>query len=149
MRNQKLWDRISLQICKWQYPTPMWSYYRPPHYIHTQHGVLFVAHKAIIVRTSKILSCLSHIFLILTGVSRDGRKITAMKKHLTISFGAQRNQYKTDKIVVIGHRFEITIDYQFRIGNTKPTSYRLYNRFPIPYFSDHICLATFSICFCL
>ena len=70
----------------------------PPHYIHTQHGVLFVAHKAIIVRTSKISSCLSHIFLILTGVSRDGRKITTRRKHQTISFGARRNRYKTDKI---------------------------------------------------
>ena len=58
------------------------------HYIHTQHGVLFVAHKAIIVRTSKISSCLSHIFLILTGVSQGGRKITTTRKHLTISFGA-------------------------------------------------------------
>ena len=34
----------------------------------------------------------------LTGVSRDGRKITTTRKHLTISFGARRNQYKTDKI---------------------------------------------------
>ena len=32
-----------------------------PHFIHNQHGVLFVAHKAITVRTSKISSCLSHI----------------------------------------------------------------------------------------
>ena len=31
----------------------------------------------------------------------------------------------TDRLeVVMGHRFEITIDYQFRIGKTKPTSYR-------------------------
>ena len=30
--------------------------------------------------------------------------------------------------VVMGNRFEITIDYRFTIGNTKPTSYRLYNR---------------------
>ena len=43
-------------------------------------------------------SCLSHIFLILTGVSRDERKITTMRKHLTISLGARRNRYKTDKI---------------------------------------------------
>ena len=70
----------------------------PQHYIHTQHGVFFVAHKAIIVRTNKMSSCLSHILLILTGVSREGRKITTTRKHLTISFGARRNRYKTDKI---------------------------------------------------
>ena len=69
----------------------------PPHYIYTQHGVFFVAHRTIIIRTSKISPCLSHIFLILTGVSRDRRKITATRKHLTISFGALRNRYKTDK----------------------------------------------------
>ena len=31
-------------------------------------------------------------------------------------------------LVVLGHRFEITIDYRFIIGQTKPTSYRLCNR---------------------
>ena len=30
--------------------------------------------------------------------------------------------------IVLGHRFEITIDYRFIIGKTKPTSYRLCNR---------------------
>ena len=82
----------------------MWSYYGPPHYIHTQHGVFLVAHKAITVRTSKISSCLSHIFLIITGVSRDGRKITRTGKHLTISFGARRNRYKTDKIAIFNFK---------------------------------------------
>ena len=86
MRNQKLETELAYKSAG------------PPHYIHTQHGVFFVAHKAIIVRTSKISSCLSHIFLILTGVSRDRRKITTTRKHLTISFGARRNRYKTDKI---------------------------------------------------
>ena len=70
----------------------------PPQYIHTQHGVFFVAHTAIIVRTSKIASCLSQIFLILTGVSRDGRKITTTRNYITISFGARRNRCKTDRI---------------------------------------------------
>ena len=32
-------------------------------------------------------------------------------------------------LVVMGNRFEITIDYRFTIGKTKSTSYRLYNRF--------------------
>ena len=77
----------------------MWSYYKPPAlYTHSAWRLFFVAHKAIIVRTSKILSCLSHIFLIITGVSRDGRKITTTRKHLTISFDARRNRYKNDKI---------------------------------------------------
>ena len=39
--------------------------------------------------------------------------------------------------VVMGNRFEITIDYRFTIGKTKPTSYRLYNRF-IAYFEPHL-----------
>ena len=34
-----------------------------PHFKHNQRSVLFVAHKAITVRTSKILWCLIHIFL--------------------------------------------------------------------------------------
>ena len=34
--------------------------------------------------------------------------------------------------VVMGNRFEITIDYRFTIGKAKPTSYRLYNRFHMP-----------------
>ena len=74
------------------------------HFIHNQRCVLFVAHKEITVRTSRISSRLSHIFLmyspITTGVSREGRKITT-RKHLTISFGAQRNLYKTDKIAFL------------------------------------------------
>ena len=76
-----------------------------PHFIHNQRRILFVAHKAITIRTSKISLCLSHIFLmynpISTGVSREGRKITTTRKHLTISFGARRNRYKTDKKVFL------------------------------------------------
>ena len=98
MRNQKLETELAYKHAKWNTQNIIRSYYRPLHYIHTLHGVFFVAHKAIIVRTSKISSCLSHIFLILTGVSRDGRKITTTRKHLTISFGARRNRYKTNKI---------------------------------------------------
>ena len=71
------------------------------HFIDIQRGVLFVAKKAITVRTSKISSCLPHIFLmynpISTGVSREGTKITTTSKCLTISFGARTNRYKTDK----------------------------------------------------
>ena len=103
MRNQKLETELAYKSAKCNTlrqcgviadpPPPP-----PPHYIHTQHGVFLVAHKAIIVRTSKISPCLSHIFLVLTGNSRDGRKITTTRKHLTISFGARRNRYKTDKI---------------------------------------------------
>ena len=71
----------------------------PPQYIHTQHGIFFVAHTAIIVRTSKIASCLSQIFLILTGVSRDGRKNHNNEETPNhILWGARRNRYKTDKI---------------------------------------------------
>ena len=32
--------------------------------------------------------------------------------------------FKSWYLLVMGHRFEITIDYRFRIGKTKPTSYR-------------------------
>ena len=76
MRNQKLETELAYKSANCNTLCQCGVITDPPHYIHTQHGVLFVAHKAIIVRTSKILSRLSHIFLILTGVSRDGRKIT-------------------------------------------------------------------------
>ena len=100
MRNQKLETELAYKSANCNTLHQCGVISDPPHYIRTQHGVLFVARKAIIVRTSKILSCLSHIFLLLTVVSRDGRKITTTRKHITISFGARRkfNQYKTDKI---------------------------------------------------
>ena len=98
MRNQKLETELAYKSAKCNTLRQCEVITDPLHYKHTQHGVLFVAHKAIIVRTSKVSSCLSHIFLILTGVSRDGRKITTTRKHLTISFGARRNRNKTDKI---------------------------------------------------
>ena len=37
----------------------------------------------------------------------------------------------------MGNRLEITIDYRFTIGKTKPTSYRLYNLL-IAYFEPHL-----------
>ena len=98
MRNQKLETELAYKSAKCNTLCQCGVITDHPHYIHTQHGDFLVAHKAIIVRTSKILSCLSHIFLILTGVSRDRRKITTTRKHLTISFGVRRNRYKTDKI---------------------------------------------------
>ena len=98
MRNQNLETELACKSAKCNTLRQCGVITDTPHYIHTQHGVLFVAHKAINVRTSKISSGLSHIFLILTGVSRGGRKITTTRKHLTISFGARRNRYKTDKI---------------------------------------------------
>ena len=95
MRNQKLETELAYKSAKCITLRQCGVLTDPRHYIHTQHGVFLVAHMA---RTSKISSCLSHIFLILTGVTRDGRKITTTRKHLTISFGARRNRYKTDKI---------------------------------------------------
>ena len=71
MRNQKLETELAYKSAKCNTLRQCGAITDPPHYIHTQHGVFFVAHKAIIVRTSKILSCLSHIFLILTGVGMD------------------------------------------------------------------------------
>ena len=73
MRNQKLETELAYKSAKCNTLRQCGVITDPLHYIHTQHGVFFVAHKAIIVRTSKISLCLSHIFLILTGVSRDGR----------------------------------------------------------------------------
>ena len=98
MRNQKPATELAYKSAKCNTLRQCGVITDPPHNIHTQHSVFCVAHKDIIVRTSKISSCLSHIFLILTGVSRGGRKITTTRKHLTISFGARRNRYKTDKI---------------------------------------------------
>ena len=101
MRNQKLEIELAYKSAKCNTLRQCGVITDPPHYIHTQHGVFFVAHKAIIVRTSKISSCLSHIFLILTGVSRDGRNIITTRKHLSISFGARRKRYTTDKIALL------------------------------------------------
>ena len=98
MRNQKLETELAYKSAKCYTLRQCGVITDPPQYIHTQHGVFFVAHTAIIVRTSKKVSCLSQIFLILKGVSRDGRKTTITRKHLTISFGARRNRCKTDKI---------------------------------------------------
>ena len=98
MRNQKLETELAYKSAKCN-TLRQCGVITDPRIIYTlSMASFFVAHKAIIVRTSKMLSCLSHIFLILTGVSRDGRKITTIRKHLTISFGARRNRYKTDKI---------------------------------------------------
>ena len=101
MQNQKLEIELAYKSAKCNTLRQCGVITDPPHYKHTQNGILFVAHKAIIVRTSKISSCLFHIFPILTGVSRDGRKITTTRKHLTISFCARRNRYKTDKIATL------------------------------------------------
>ena len=102
MRNQKLETELAYKSAKcntlrqWGVITDL------SHFIHNQRGVLFVAHKEITVRNSRISSFLSHIFLmynpISTDFSREGRKNTKTRKHLTISFGAQRNRYKTDII---------------------------------------------------
>ena len=75
----------------------MWSYYRPPLF-YTQSARRLVC-------SPKGNNCQNkqnrRIFLmqnpISTGVSREGRKITITRKHLTIFFGVQRNRYKTDK----------------------------------------------------
>ena len=117
MRNQKLETELANKSAKCNTLRQCGVITDPPHYIHTQHGVFFVAHKAIIVRTSKILSCLSYIFLILTGVSQDGRKITTTRKHLTISFGARRNRYKTDKIAFFLFQ---KYSFEFKLTAFKP-----------------------------
>ena len=98
MRNQKLETEIAYKSAKCYTLRQCGVITDPPQYINTQHGVFFVAHTAIIASTSKIASFLSQIYLVSTGVSRDGRKITTTRKHLTISFGARRNRYKSDKI---------------------------------------------------
>ena len=102
MRNQKLETELAKKSAKCNTLCQCVVITDLPHFIHNQRGVLFVTHKAITVRTSKISSCLSHIFLmynpISTVVSRKGRKITTTREHLTISFGARRNRFKTDKI---------------------------------------------------
>ena len=62
MRNQKLETELAYKsakcntLCQCRVITDL------PHFIHNQRGVLFVAHKAITVRTSKISSCSSHFY---------------------------------------------------------------------------------------
>ena len=116
MRNQKLETELAYKSAKCNTLRQCGVITDPPHYIHTQHGVFFVAHKAKIVRTSKISSCLSHVFLILTGVSRDGRKITTTRKRLTISFGARRNRFKTDKIAFFNFK-NVYLSSNLRLSN--------------------------------
>ena len=100
MRNQKLETELAYKSANCNALRQCGAITDLPQFVHNQRGVLFVAHKAITVRISKISSSLSHIFLmynpISTGVSREGRKITTTRKHLTISFCVRRNQYKTD-----------------------------------------------------
>ena len=103
--NQKLETELAYKSAKCNALRQCEAITNLPHFIHSWRGVLFVAHKAITVRTGKISSCLSHIFLmknpILTGASREGRKIKTTRKRLTISFGVRRNQYKTDRIAFL------------------------------------------------
>ena len=105
MRNQQLETELAYKSAKCYILRQCGVITDLPHFIHTQRGVLFVAHKAILVITSKISLCSSHIFLlynpISTGVSREERKITTTRKHLTISFGARKNRYKTDKVAFL------------------------------------------------
>ena len=62
MWNQKLETELAYKSAKCNALRQCGAITDLPHFIHNQRGVLFVAHKAITVRTSKI-SCLSHIFL--------------------------------------------------------------------------------------
>ena len=76
-------------------------------FIHNQPGVLFVTHKAITVRTSKISSWLPHISSctirsqqVFRGMEqRSQQRGNAFK--VTKSFGARRSRYKTDKIAFL------------------------------------------------
>ena len=104
MRNQKLETELAYKSAKCNTLRQCGLLQTPALYKHSAWRLFFVAHKPIIVRTSKISSCLSHIFLILTAVIRDGRKITTTRKHLTLSFGARRNRYKTDKIAFLNFK---------------------------------------------
>ena len=63
MRNQKLETELAYKAAKCNTLRQCGAITDLPHFIDNQRGVLFVAHKAINVRTSKISSCLSHVFL--------------------------------------------------------------------------------------
>ena len=63
MRNQNFETEIALKSAKCNTLGQYRVIIDLPHFIHDQRGVLFVAHKAITVRTSKISSFLPHIFL--------------------------------------------------------------------------------------
>ena len=60
MRNQNLETELAYKSAKCNTLRQCGVITDLPHFIHNQRGVLFVAHKAITVRTSKISSCLSH-----------------------------------------------------------------------------------------
>ena len=137
MRNQKLETELAYKSAKCNTLRQCGVITDPLHYKHTQHGVFFVAHKAIIVRTSKISLCLSHIFLILTGVSRDGRKITTTRKHLTISFDARRNRYKNDKYRISIARGRFIKDYLWLKNRGR---YTLFHRKLSIHNSSYYCL---------
>ena len=102
MRNQTLETELAYQSAKCNTLRQCGAITDLPHFIHNHRGVLFVAHKAITVRTSKISSCLSHIssckIRSQQGFRGREEKITTTRKHLTISFSVRRNRYKTDRI---------------------------------------------------
>ena len=62
MRNQKLETELAYKSAKCNTLRQCGAITDLQHFLHNQHSVLFVAHKAITVKTSKISSCLSHIF---------------------------------------------------------------------------------------
>ena len=64
MRNQKLETELANKSAKCNTLRQCGVITDLPHFIHNQRGVLFVAHTTITVRTSKIPSCFSYIFLI-------------------------------------------------------------------------------------
>ena len=98
MRNQKLETELAYKSAKCNTLRQCGVITDLPHFIHNQQGVLFVAHKAITVRTSVVFIPFFLMYNpISTGVLREGRKITTTRKHLTISFGVRRKRYKTDK----------------------------------------------------
>ena len=125
MRNQKLKTELAYKSAKCNTLRQCGVITDLSHVICNQRGVLFVAHKAVTARTSKISSCLSHIYIFLmlnpvsTGVSRERRKITT-----TTSFGVRRNRYKTDKIAFL---YSKDINFWFKLAAFKrERSYFIY-----------------------
>ena len=106
MRNQKLETELAYKSAKCKALRQCGAITDLLHFIHNQRGILFVANKAITVRTSKILSCLSHFFSckIRSQQVFRGREEKSQQRGntlITIPFGVRRNRYKTDRIAFL------------------------------------------------
>ena len=107
MRNQKLETELAYNSAKCNTVRQCGVITDIPHFIHNQRGVLFVAHKAITVRTSKISSCLSHIFLMYNPISTlvRGREEKSQQRGNTLPYPLVREETENSILIHLLQKF--------------------------------------------